>query len=68
MRRIDKVGKRLTLKHEPIRSLDMPAMTMVFRVEDAARLDRVSVGERVRFQVKQENDQVIVTALEPERK
>ncbi|MFN3630556.1 MAG: copper-binding protein [Casimicrobiaceae bacterium] len=68
VRRIDKAGKRLTLRHEPIKHLDMPAMTMVFRVQDEALLDRASVGERVRVQVKLENDQYIVTALEPERK
>ncbi len=68
VRRIDKSGKRLTLRHEPIKHLDMPGMTMVFRVQDEALLDRVKVGERVRFQVKQENDQYIVTAIEAERK
>ena len=30
IRKIDKAGKKITLKHGPIPNIDMPAMTMVF--------------------------------------
>jgi Cu/Ag efflux protein CusF len=63
VRRIDKEGARLTLKHAEIKSMDMPAMTMVFRVRDKAMLDGLNVGDRVRIQVVREAGQFLVTAL-----
>jgi Cu/Ag efflux protein CusF len=49
VRKIDKETKKITLKHGEIRNLDMPAMTMVFAVPDAALLERVKAGDKVRF-------------------
>lgn len=63
VRRIDKEGLRLTLKHAEIKSIDMPAMTMAFRVRDKAMLDGLNVGDRVRVQVVREGGQFVVTAL-----
>lgn len=63
VRRIDKDGARVTLKHSEIKSLDMPAMTMVFRVRDKAMLEGLNVGDRVRVQVVREAGQFLVTAL-----
>ena len=42
--KIDRPQQKLTLKHGEIRNLDMPPMTMVFRVQDPAMLDAVKVG------------------------
>ena len=63
VRRIDKEGARLTLKHAEIKSMDMPAMTMVFRVRDKAMLEGLSVGDRVRVQAVREAGQFVVVAL-----
>lgn len=49
IRRVDVAGGRLTLRHGPIPSLDMPAMTMVFRVVAPASIDGLAPGDRVRF-------------------
>jgi len=35
VKKIDKAQGKLTLKHGPLANLEMPGMTMVFRVEDA---------------------------------
>ena len=40
VRRVDKEGARVTIKHGEIRNLDMPPMTMVFQVRDKALLDQ----------------------------
>jgi len=64
VRKVDKDGARLTLKHAEIRSLDMPPMTMVFRVRDKAWLDAVKAGDKVRFKAANEGGQYVVTALE----
>jgi len=61
--KIDKSGARITLKHGEIRNLDMPAMTMVFRVRDAKLLDGVAAGDRVRFHAEKIDGNFTVTAL-----
>ena len=47
--RLDKEGRRVTLKHGEIKNLDMPAMTMIFHVNDPKMLDGLVVGDKVRF-------------------
>jgi len=67
VRRIDQAGGRLTLKHGEIRNLDMPPMTMVFQVRDPAVLQRLKVGDRLRFRAVQEGGTFVVTDVEPPR-
>lgn len=62
--RIDKAQAKLTLRHGEIKSLDMPAMTMVFRVRDPKWLDEVAVGDKVRFAVEKRDGAYTVTALQ----
>ena len=65
VRRIDREAGRLTLRHGPLRNLDMPGMTMVFDVAEAAVLDRLRPGERVRFQAGKVDGRFVVTRIEP---
>jgi Cu(I)/Ag(I) efflux system membrane fusion protein len=44
---------RVTLAHGPFASLQMPAMTMTFPVDESASLEGVSVGARVRVGVRE---------------
>ncbi len=39
VRKVDKSANKITLRHEPIQNLDMPAMTMVFQAPQAALID-----------------------------
>ena len=64
IRKIDKDARKLTIRHGPLKSLDMPGMTMVFGVRDETVLDRVKVGEKVRFQVEKVDGKFVVTRLE----
>jgi Cu/Ag efflux protein CusF len=64
VRRIDREQKKITLRHGEIRSLDMPPMSMVFNVRDAALLDTVAVGDRVRFKAEKVDGLFFVTAIE----
>lgn len=61
--KIDKAQGRLTLRHGEIRNLDMPPMTMVFRVKDASMLDTVAVGDKVRFAAEKIGGHYTVTAI-----
>ena len=63
VRKIDAAQGKLTLKHGEIRKLDMPAMTMVFRVRDPKMLDGLAVGDKVRIEADKIDGQYTVTAL-----
>lgn len=65
VRRVDKANKKITLKHGPIKNLDMPPMTMVFNVNDAAMLDKVQAGDKVRFSATGDGGRYTVTDLQP---
>ena len=54
VKKIDEGAGKITLKHGPIKSLDMDedGMTMVFRVQDPAMLKQVKVGDKVQFEAE----------------
>jgi Cu/Ag efflux protein CusF len=63
--KIDESAGKITLKHGPIKKLDMnEAMTMVFRVQDPAMLKQVKVGDKVKFDADRINGQFTVTKIE----
>ena len=64
VRKIDKENQKITLKHGDIKNLDMPGMTMVFKVKDAAMLDKVQVGSKVKFKAEKSDGAVVVTSVE----
>ncbi len=64
VRKVDLAAAKVTLRHAEIRSLDMPAMTMVFQARDKRLLDGLKVGDKVRFKAAHEGGQFIVTAIE----
>ena len=61
--KIDKATSRITLKHGEIKNLDMPGMTMVFRVKDATLLDKAQVGDKVKVKIIQEGNAYVVTEI-----
>ena len=65
IRKVDKDAKKLTIKHGEIKGLDMPPMTMVFQVKDGTLLDRVKVGDKVRFVAEKAASGYVVTAIQP---
>ena len=67
VRKVDKSAGKITLKHGPIKSLDMPAMTMVYQVKDPAMLGQVKEGDKVRFSAETRGSDMIVTRIEPAR-
>ena len=46
VRKVDRDARKITLRHGEIKKLDMPAMSMVFRVKDADMLDKVKPGDK----------------------
>jgi len=67
VRKVDKDAGKITLKHGPIKSLDMPPMTMVFQVKDRAFLDKVKPGDKVKFTAEEKAGAYVVTSIEAAR-
>ena len=63
VRKVDKQAGKVTLKHGAIANLDMPPMTMVFRVKDPAMLDTLKAGDKVRFRAQKVQGAYTVTEL-----
>ncbi len=67
VRKVDKENQKLTIKHGPLKNLDMPGMTMVFQVQDAVMLEKVQAGDKVRFLADKVNGNFTVIKLEASR-
>jgi Cu/Ag efflux protein CusF len=65
VRRVNPAGQEITLRHGDIKNLDMPPMTMVFKVKDAALLGKVKAGDKVRFTADKINGAYTVLTIEP---
>ena len=62
--KIDSSAGKITLKHGPIKNLDMDSMTMVFRVKDPAMLKAVKVGDKVKFEAERVEGAITVTKMQ----
>lgn len=65
IRKIDRPAGKVTIKHGHIANLNMPPMSMVFKVKDAALLDKVKVGDQVAFAAESIDGILTVTELKP---
>lgn len=64
VRKVDPANGKITLRHGPIANLDMPPMTMVFQVSEAALLGNIKAGDKVRFSAEKIGGAYTVTAIE----
>ncbi|MEO8299179.1 MAG: copper-binding protein [Burkholderiales bacterium] len=62
--KVDKAQGKVTLRHEAIPALQLPAMTMAYRVQDARQLERLDAGSKVRFDAEKINGQYTIIRLE----
>ncbi len=60
---IDRAGGKVTLKHDPIKSLNWPTMTMAFAVKDKAMLDKLAKDKKVEFEFVQQGQQFVITSI-----
>lgn len=63
VKKIDAKAKKVTLIHEELKSLDMPAMTMVFRVKDDALMEKLKEGASVEFVAERVDGKLTVTEV-----
>ena len=63
VRKIERAQGKITLRHGELKALDMPPMTMVFRVGNPAMLDNLAVGDKVKFDAAKVGGNYTVTAI-----
>ncbi len=66
IRRISKGSNKLTVKHGPIKNLDMPPMTMSFDVADEKMLEKIKKGDKIRFKAASVDGKMVITELLPQ--
>lgn len=62
VRRVDAAGGKVTIKHDKISALDLPAMTLVYRA-DPALLAGIKPGDKVRFTATRRDGRYMVTEI-----
>lgn len=68
VRKVDRDAQKLTIRHGPLPQLDMPhPMTMVYRVKDAAMLERVKPGDKVKFRAEKIGGAFTIVEIEAAR-
>ena len=61
--RVDARSGKLTIRHDDIQNLDMPAMTMVFSLKDPAQATQYKPGDKVRFHAEDNNGALLITRI-----
>nr|WP_315126558.1 copper-binding protein [uncultured Polynucleobacter sp.] len=63
IRRIDVDNKKITIKHEEMKTLDMPPMSMVFYVENSGLLKGIKPGDQIEFIADQKGTKIFVKQI-----
>jgi len=63
VKRIDAARGVVSLKHDPVKSLNWPGMTMDFNVRDAKLLAGVKTDQKVRFEFVEEKGRYVITGI-----
>ena len=66
VKKVDESSGKITLKHGPIKNLNMDEeeMTMVFRVSDPSMLKQVKVGDKVQFEAERQTGGITITKIQ----
>ena len=63
--RVDARSGKLTIRHEEIKNLDMPPMTMVFALAESAKPAAIKAGDKVLFHAEEKEGALIITRIQP---
>lgn len=63
VKNVDAASGKVTLAHEPVKSLNWPAMTMAFAVKDKALLEKLTVGNKVDVEFKKQDRDYVITKV-----
>ena len=63
VRKIDAAAGKITLKHGAIPELELPAMTLVYIVQNPAQLANIQPGDTIRFSADKVNGQYTAVSI-----
>ena len=63
VKKLDAKAGSVTFDHEPVKSLNWPAMSMTFAVRDKMLLDKLALGKKAEFEFVQEGKGYVVTGV-----
>ena len=63
VKKVDGEKGRVTVIHEEIPSLEMPAMTMVFRTAEDQMADKLEPGQNIEFVAERVNGRLTITKI-----
>lgn len=64
IRKVDPDTGKITIRHAEIPNLEMPNMTMLFRVAEPAMLTQFKAGDKVMFSAQKIDGALVVTRME----
>jgi Cu/Ag efflux protein CusF len=63
VKKVDEKTGKVTIRHEALKNLDMPPMTMVFAVPDKSILGKLKQGEPIEFVAERVKGKLTVTEV-----
>lgn len=60
---VDAKAGMVTLDHEPVKSMNWPAMSMAFKVQDKALMDKLGQGKKVEVEFEQRGKDHVITSV-----
>ena len=63
VKKVDSDQGKVTIRHEEIGHLEMPSMTMIFRVADPAMLEQLKPGQEGEFYFVRENGRMMIKQI-----
>lgn len=64
VKKVDEKLMKVTIKHEELKNLNMPSMTMVFAIADATMLTKLKAGSKIKFVADRVNGRLTVTEVQ----
>lgn len=63
VKKLDEKAGKVTIIHEELKDLDMPAMTMVFRIGEGVDAAKLKEGSDIEFTADRVNGKITVTEV-----
>ena len=63
VRKSDPAGGTVTIAHDPIKSMEWPAMTMSFTAKEKKMLEGIKPGAKVEFEFVQQESKYTITSI-----
>ena len=63
VKKVDAKAGKVTLAHDPVKTMNWPAMTMTFQVKNKAMLDKLGEGKKIEFEFENHGKEHVITSV-----